>query len=82
MPIFEFRCDKCSQIFELLAMKTNDQIEAKCPHCGGDEITRVMSAANCAVSDGGGQISQAGGVQSRSCSTGDCATITLPGHTR
>ena len=82
MPIFEFRCEACSRVFELLAMKTGEEFEAKCPHCGGEEIIRVMSATNCVVSDGGGQSGAAGGVQSRSCGSGDCTTITLPGHTR
>ena len=85
MPIFEFRCEACGQVFELLAMRANEEIEAKCPQCGGEELTRMMSATNCVVSDGGGggaRIPAGGGVQNRTCDSGNCTTLTLPGHTR
>jgi putative FmdB family regulatory protein len=82
MPIYEFRCEACSQVFELLAMKAGEEIEAKCPHCGGEELSRMLSATNCVVSDSPSPASTSDGVQNRSCSSGNCTTVTLPGHTR
>ena len=86
MPIYEFRCDSCGEVFEHLAMSAGDQLEVQCPHCQGQELSRVMSACAAHISDsvsaGGG--SMAGpAVQNRTCAdSGSCTTITLPGHTR
>jgi putative FmdB family regulatory protein len=83
MPIYEFRCQACSEIFEHLAMSSSDEFEAKCPHCGGVELNRVMSASNSVVNGSdGGPSGCAGGVQNRTCGSNNCSTITLPGHTR
>ena len=83
MPIYEFRCEGCSEIFEHLAMSSNDEFQAKCPHCGGGELSRVMSASNSVVSDSAGSAQGcSGGVQNRTCGSGNCSTLTLPGHTR
>lgn len=84
MPIYEFRCQGCGEVFELLAMNQNDQVEAKCPQCGGVEISRVMSSCASVI---GGSSSPSGGnqasVENRSCANaGNCTTITLPGHQR
>lgn len=84
MPIYEFRCDECQGVFEHLALNTSDEI--CCPHCGGQTLTKLMSAANCQVDTG---VSAAGGasggptIENRSCGdAGNCGTITLPGYTR
>ena len=84
MPIYEFRCEACGEIFEHLAMKQGEELEAKCPHCGGEELSRVMSTANTVMADSGPSSQNAGpSVQNRSCEgSGSCATITLPGHSR
>lgn len=80
MPIYEFRCLECEHIFELLEMKKDDRVELKCPKCGADSFERVMSRTNFAVK-GGQAAADTGGidVNSRSCETGNCATINLPG---
>jgi putative FmdB family regulatory protein len=31
MPIYEFICQECKNIFELLAIKEGDLVEVKCP---------------------------------------------------
>lgn len=76
MPIYEFRCLECSQVFELLVMGTEDGAEVACPHCDSRQFERLMSAAGHQVRSGG-----AGGpsVQHRACSGGTCSTVTLPG---
>ena len=85
MPIYEFRCEGCGEVFELLAMSKNDQVEAKCPHCDSVEISRVLSSCASVVSGSSAspQSADQPGVQSRSCANaGNCSTVTLPGHTR
>lgn len=80
MPIYEFKCLKCNEIFEILAVKSEDSVEVKCPQCSGEEVERVVSRVSFSVagSDSGYKPS----VTNRECTDGSCHTITLPGHTK
>jgi putative FmdB family regulatory protein len=81
MPIFEFRCNRCNEVFEILQMGTVDEVEMKCPHCGSENFERVLSTTSYAV--GAGKVgSRESAVQSRECASGTCSTVTLPGHSR
>lgn len=40
MPIFDFRCEACSQTFELLVRSQ----EPVCPHCGSRRLAKMLSA--------------------------------------
>ena len=78
MPIYEFRCLKCQELFEFLAVRSDDTMETRCPHCGADDFERVMSSTNCAMGNSGSSNS---GVskQTRTCSGGNCTTYEIPG---
>jgi len=81
MPIYEFKCLKCDEFFELILMNKDEEAELKCPKCGSDEFERVISTTN--FSMGGGQASKASASsQTRSCPSGSCTTYNIPGHTR
>jgi putative FmdB family regulatory protein len=80
MPLLEFHCLKCNDVFELLIMKESEEIELKCPKCGADDFERVMSTTSYAMGSGGGAQSKGSAVQNRQCSGGSCSTVTLPGH--
>ena len=85
MPIYEFRCDGCGQVFEHLALTKKEEKQASCPECGGEDLSRVMSACASVVESSapGGNAAAAPQMQSRSCANaGNCSTITLPGHER
>ncbi len=82
MPIYEFRCLRCSHIFELLSLKKDDLVEVKCPECAFSEVERVISRANVSVASGASSTSKGPAVTSRSCSSGTCTTIDLPGHVK
>jgi len=77
MPIYEFRCLSCRDIFELLFLTENDKKEIRCPHCGGEELERVLSVTNYAkgASSRGPQVS----TSTTSCGEGTCGTIEIPG---
>ena len=80
MPIYEFRCESCQEVFEHLAITSGEVLEAKCPKCNGVELTRVMSACSSVVSGGGAPSASGPQVENRSCpNAGNCGTITLPG---
>ncbi len=77
MPIYEFRCLSCNEIVEFLFMSDNDKKEIRCPHCNGEELERVLSKTNHAIS--GASTSSRVSVDSKKCASGSCATIEIPG---
>ncbi|MBU0545567.1 MAG: zinc ribbon domain-containing protein [Proteobacteria bacterium] len=81
MPIYEFKCSKCSEFFELLLMNSNEEEALKCPKCGSDAFERVISTTNFAMGGSSGN-KTSGSSQTRSCSSGSCTTYNIPGHTR
>lgn len=43
MPVYEFRCKKCSNKFEDLILKKSELDSIICPRCGGKDIERLFS---------------------------------------
>ncbi|HDP70080.1 MAG TPA: zinc ribbon domain-containing protein [Actinobacteria bacterium] len=43
MPIFEYRCLKCKEKFELLIGVGRDDEELKCPYCDSNELSKLFS---------------------------------------
>lgn len=82
MPIYEFKCLKCEEFFEVIVMGSAEDSLKGCPKCGSEEFERVVSRTN--FSMGGSGSGQKAGVQTqeRSCSGGSCKTYTVPGETR
>lgn len=81
MPIYEFKCLKCEEFFELLMMGQKDDEEMKCPKCGEQSFERVLSTTNYVNAPGSGQ-STGVSEQTRTCSGGSCSTYTIPGLTK
>jgi putative FmdB family regulatory protein len=78
MPIYEFRCLDCGHVFEFLKLKKEkEEIEMKCPKCKSSQIERVLSTINVAKSGSGKTTSTM-----KSCSSGTCGTIEVPGPSR
>ena len=68
---------------ELLVKNREEKIELQCPDCGSRELQRVVSRINAVVGEGGSQGGEAApSVEDRSCPSGTCSTVTLPGHSR
>lgn len=42
MPIFEYKCQDCSQRFEELVLNSK-QADPDCPQCGGGDVARLIS---------------------------------------
>ena len=81
MPMYEFRCLKCNEVFEFLLVKSGDDIEMQCPHCRAEDFERVMSTTSYALGSGGDGATRPS-VESRQCASGTCSSVTLPGHTK
>ena len=44
MPVYEFKCKKCGNVFEYLCLKSADKEQACCPQCGNKETDVLLSA--------------------------------------
>ena len=77
MPIYEFKCLKCDECFEILFAGTQDTAELKCTKCDSQDVERVLSSTNFSVSGGNGSTGAC--AQTRSCSSGSCTTYDIPG---
>ncbi len=82
MPIYEFKCSKCEELFELLMMQSGEEAALQCPHCQSEDFERVLSSANYAMGGGGASASGGAGSQTRTCPSGSCTTYDIPGPTR
>ena len=85
MPIYEFVCQECQNLVELLVRKPSEEVELRCSACGSGDLQRVVSRVNSVVTGGGhdGCAGSSGpGLEERNCPTGNCSTLTLPGHSR
>ena len=81
MPIYEFRCFECGEIFEKLFMNSDEKVDLSCPKCSSYTLEKVASATNYAfgVGPGGNQPKMA----TKSCGSGNqCMTLDLPGPSR
>lgn len=51
MPIYEYRCEKCGSVSEMLVISKDEQLS--CASCGSGELTKLMSAPNISMGGGG-----------------------------
>jgi putative FmdB family regulatory protein len=43
MPIYEFKCKKCENVFEQLIFSSGEEEQLACPSCGQSDVSRLMS---------------------------------------
>lgn len=81
MPIFEFRCLECGNLFEKLFMTSDEKADMECPECRSGSFERVVSRTNYAVGAGPGGKNPT--VTTKSCGSGNsCMTLDIPGPTK
>lgn len=78
MPIFEFRCLKCGNLFEKIFINMNEKADIECSYCQSKAFERIISRTNYII--GPGKNSKKTEVTTRSCSPGsNCMTLEIPG---
>lgn len=70
MPVYEYKCKRCSIKFEKLISRDNRDNPGACPDCGCERSQRLMSTFAGHKSDGG---SIGGGGGCGGCSSSSCA---------
>ncbi|MFZ0451282.1 MAG: zinc ribbon domain-containing protein [Desulfatiglandaceae bacterium] len=66
MPIYEYQCRKCGNIFEKLCFASDDEKEIGCPTCDEKDVERLLSCFSSGASGPG--IGE--GLGSSNCSSG------------
>ncbi|MDZ7268047.1 MAG: zinc ribbon domain-containing protein [candidate division KSB1 bacterium] len=51
MPIYEYRCQNCETRFEQL-IRDGEALILRCPHCGAQEVNRLLSVFATGASTG------------------------------
>ena len=46
MPIYEYQCNDCESIFEVLTLSAKDTGQVICTRCKSDKVEKVMSAGS------------------------------------
>jgi putative FmdB family regulatory protein len=44
MPIYEYKCDECGAVSEVLVKNTANQLTVVCSSCQSSNVTRLISA--------------------------------------
>ncbi len=70
MPMYEYKCAKCGEVFEELVRSAADEKGLSCPVCGGRKCGKVFS-----VFAAQGTVSKASsGGSCDGCHSGNCST--------
>jgi putative FmdB family regulatory protein len=56
MPIYEYTCNVCEEIFALL-QRLEDQENTLCPKCGSKDVKKLVSSFSCSASADSGSSS-------------------------
>lgn len=81
MPIFEFRCLECGNLFEKLFANSDEKAEIACPECQSRSFERVISKTSYAI--GVGPEGKQPKITTKSCGPSNkCVTLDLPGPTK
>lgn len=82
MPIYEFKCNKCDEFFEILIIGADDKNSVACPKCASSSFERILSSTSYTMDGASGGQKTGGSQTTRTCGSGNCTTYEIPGHTR
>lgn len=67
MPIYEFKCRKCGNTFDVLFRSRDEKVAVACPECKSTRTRRQMSAFSGKIGN-----TSAGGASCGSCAATSC----------
>ncbi|MDY6861607.1 MAG: FmdB family zinc ribbon protein [Thermodesulfobacteriota bacterium] len=70
MPIFEFKCSECKEIFEVLLFNSRETI--KCKNCESEKVLRILSPISFKSGDNFNSTAAQGSCDN--CSATSCST--------
>jgi len=51
MPIYEYRCNQCGKVSEILVVVGPDNNSLACQHCGSHDLRKILSVSSFTFSD-------------------------------
>ncbi len=61
MPIYEYQCRKCGNVFEKIQIGKGEEERMTCPSCGADHPEKVLSSFSSKGSESSSSCGPAGG---------------------
>ena len=52
MPIYEYRCNQCGKVSEILIGVGSDENSPSCQHCGSHDLEKILSVSSFTFGDG------------------------------
>lgn len=46
MPIYEYKCNDCENIFEVLSLSSSGEEIIRCSNCKSEKVVKVLSAGS------------------------------------
>ncbi|MFW2367511.1 MAG: FmdB family zinc ribbon protein [Desulforhopalus sp.] len=46
MPIYEYKCNECENIFEVLTLSAQNNEQVTCTECKSDKVDKVLSVGS------------------------------------
>ena len=71
MPIYDYRCRECRRVSEVFLRSSNG--EARCPHCGSENVERLITASYMIRTDAAAPGTTCCGSEER-CETPPCSS--------
>ncbi|BCB95843.1 hypothetical protein JZK55_07650 [Dissulfurispira thermophila] len=47
MPIYEYACNKCSEVFSVFQSVNASEKDTRCPKCGSNDVKKKISSFSC-----------------------------------
>ncbi|MFO0752288.1 MAG: zinc ribbon domain-containing protein [Thermodesulfovibrionales bacterium] len=60
MPIYEYSCKKCNEVFSVFQSMNAGEKDTKCPKCGSSDVVKKISSFSCCSPAGGGAAAHGG----------------------
>ena len=70
MPIYEYKCQECRNIFEVITTSAEDPTKAECSKCGSNNVQKTISASSYRISSGKSSSVPSGALCGGSCKSG------------
>jgi putative FmdB family regulatory protein len=70
MPIYEYKCQECRNIFEVLTTSTENIGKVECSKCGSSKVKKTISASSYRISSGSSSNAPSGALCGGSCKSG------------
>jgi len=74
MPIYEYRCNHCGQISEILITGSSEDENLACKQCGSTDLEKILSVSSFTFADSGRAPGSTCCGREERCDTSPCST--------